>query len=305
VDPAAGLRLKAAGIVLGLVGLSVAVVTLANAIAAGTLADRSGEETTVAALSAWSFGLTTTAFAFAKVGIAVVLAGIVIRIWGRIDAVKSALPALKAEGDAGPIAPGSIETPYGPASVSADPAKPLFVHRMAKTLWAPMLVMGGMAVVAGLAVSIAQANTVASDAALARTQSAWVQGLQFLGEAMLLGGISFLLGTVLYALRTGGGEVQASVGVPVKSLRMPTTGKLFVALMMLGMMVAIGQFVGYVVVATIDRAETVAIGFAWLGPVREFSLGLLLTGIVLALATIARVIGFQLWRLRDIVATGR
>jgi hypothetical protein len=31
----------------------------------------------------------------------------------------------------------------------------------------------------------------------------------------------------------------------------------------------------------------------------------LLSGIVLALATIANVLGFQFWRIRDIVATGK
>jgi hypothetical protein len=43
---------------------------------------------------------------------------------------------------------------------------------------------------------------------------------------------------------------------------------------------------------------------SWLGPFREFGLGLLLAGIILALATIATALGFQFSRIRDIVVTG-
>jgi hypothetical protein len=38
---------------------------------------------------------------------------------------------------------------------------------------------------------------------------------------------------------------------------------------------------------------------------RELGLGLMLAGITLALATIANVLGFQFWRIRDIVKTGK
>jgi hypothetical protein len=48
----------------------------------------------------------------------------------------------------------------------------------------------------------------------------------------------------------------------------------------------------------------VAPWWAWLGPFREVGLGLLLAGIVLALATIANVLGFQFSRIRSIAATG-
>jgi len=162
-----------------------------------------------------------------------------------------------------------------------------------------MAAMGAMVVAAGFIVSLVQSARTGSDPSLARSLSAWVQGLQFLGEAMLLGGISFVLGTILHGLRSGGGEVQASVGVPVVTLRVPTTAKLFVGFMMLGMMVSVFQFIAYVIVATFDDAQRVASAF------REAGLGLLLSGIVLALATIARVLGFQFWRLGQIITTGR
>jgi hypothetical protein len=298
-------RARTIGLTLGLVGVALVTVTLVNAIAAGVLAGRTGEETTVARLLAWSFGLTTTAFGTLKLGIAVILVGILTRLWLRVDAVKEALPALKpANGGPAPEI-GATVTPYGRATVSIEAPRPLLIHRMSRALWAPMLAMGAMAVLAGFVLSLVQADNIGADPALATSQAAWVQGLQFLGEGFLLSGISFLLGTILASLRTGGGEVQGSVGVAVKTLAMPLTAKLFVGLMALGLMVEVFQFVAYAIVATFDDPASVATAFAWLGPVREAGLGILLSGIVLALATIAKALGFQFWRLSEIVSRGR
>jgi len=168
-----------------------------------------------------------------------------------------------------------------------------------------MLAMGVMAVLAGFVLSLVQTRNIGTDPALATSQAAWVQGLQFLGEGFLLAGISFLLGTILGSLRKGGGEVQESVDVGVKTLDMPLTAKLFVGLMALGLMVEVFQFIAYAVVATFDDPARIATYFTWLGPVREAGLGILLSGIVLALATIAKALGFQSWRLAEIVRTGR
>ena len=46
----------------------------------------------------------------------------------------------------------------------------------------------------------------------------------------------------------------------------------------------------------------IATATAWLGPTRELSLAFLLSGIVLALATIANVLGFQFSRIKGIIA---
>ncbi len=72
--------------------------------------------------------------------------------------------------------------------------------------------------------------------------------------------------------------------------------------MAVGMMVAVGQLVGYVITTTLDDPSS---WFAWLAPVRELGLGLILAGIVLALYTIGTVLGFQFDRLRQIVTEGR
>jgi hypothetical protein len=294
VDHAAPSRFRPIGIAIGLAGLAaVAVALVANVVAASDL-DRS--------TLAWSFGLTTTGFATLKLGIAVTLMGILVRLWMRVEAVKATLPRLKAAAQPEAEGPhGDFESPYGRATASPRTPGPLLVHRMARVMWAPMLAMGLMAVVGGLVVSIVQASS--SSASDFETLGAWVQGLQFLGEGLILAGISFLLGTILASLRAGGGEAQEALGLTVKTLRMPRTAKLFVGLMMVGVMVAGAQFALYLVAAYGD-VDT-AVWLAWLAPLRELGLGLLLSGIVLALATIGTVLGFQFDRIKEIIASGR
>ncbi len=240
--------------------------------------------------------MTTTAFAAIKFGVAVILVGILVRLLLRVQSVKVSLPGLKAEGD-GTIHTGTITTGLGEATASATVPGPLPIHRMAKRLWAPMLAMGAMTVVIGLILSFVWAGN-PGDTAL----QAWTQGLQFLGEGFLLAGIAFLLGTILGSLREGGGRVQESLGITVKTPNMPAAAKAFVGLMMFGVMLAVFQFVLYLVVA--GGVDTPAAWFAWLGPLRELSLGLILAGIVLALVTIGNVLGFQFGRIKEIITTG-
>ena len=144
----------------------------------------------------------------------------------------------------------------------------------------------------GLFVSFAWADTGSVSSA------AWTQGLQFLGEGLLLSGISFLLGTILWAIRTAGAEVQSGLGVRVKTLKMPTTAKLFVVLMMLGLMISMLQFVLYLVVA--GGVANPAAWFAFLGPFREFGLAMILSGIALALVSIGTALDFQFERVVEL-----
>ena len=281
---------------LGVAGLMLAAVTLiANIVAADDL----GGGTTTRDTLAWSFGLTTVAFGTLKFGIAAILMGVLVRAWMRVESVKTALPQLKASGSGEPSATGDIDSPFGPATATTSAPPPLLIHRIAPKAWAPMLAMGVMLVAVGLVLAIVQADT--ENTSEFSDLGAWVQGVQFLGEGMLLAGISFLLGSILSTLRNGGGEVQESVGVTVKTLKMPASAKAFVAIMMLGVMVAMAQFALYIVATTVDEP---AAWFAWLGPLRELGLGLLLLGIVLALYTIGTVLAFQFNRMREIVTTG-
>ena len=281
---------RSRGLVLAFIGLVVASIAfVGNLVAVGQTG------TDQASTLAWTFGVTTTGFAVIKTAIAVVLWGILMKLWLRADSIKVALPKLVGT-PADDTTVGEVDTPYGRVTVTEKAPGPLPIHQMAKRMFRPMLAMGLMLVMAGLVVSFVWAGSVPNVAA-----SAWTQGLQFLGEAMLLSGIAFLLGTILWAIRTAGGDVQESLGVKVHTPRMPKTAKAFVGLMMVGLVAAVVQFVGYVVVAT---GSDPAAAFAWLGPLREFALGLILAGIALALVAIGNVLAFQFYRFQQLIRTG-
>lgn len=296
--------LRRLGIGLSLVGFGAAMVAFAGALSAAQITADGGAATDVAAIGLWTFGLTTAAFGTAKFGIAATLLAIVRRITARANSIKYALPQLKATtGQASPI--GEYESPDGAVVVTDGAPAPLLIHRFAGIMWLPMLAMAAMALYGGFALSLIASGNVAADPQLAASQRAWVQGLQFLGEGLVLSGVSFLLARILGTLRSSGAEVQTSVGLRVHTLRMPTSAKAFVVLMMLGLMVEIAQLVGYAYVAGLSDAGDIGVASTFLGPLREFGLGLLLSGIVLALATIARALDFQSSRLVSIITRGQ
>ncbi len=147
-------NLRSAGITAAMIGVALVGVTLiANlAVAADT-------GTGLARTLAWSFGLTITGFAALKTGIALTLIGILLRVRDRIDAVKSSLPAL-APAPGHPAANAAeVDTDFGRVTRTAGALGPLSIHKMAQKMWAPMLLMGPMIVVAGLVLSIIQKGT--------------------------------------------------------------------------------------------------------------------------------------------------
>lgn len=279
-------RHRPLGFAIAALGVLLAFIAFFGNLAAASTAEPAGT-------LAWTFGLTTLAFGTIKVGIATVLIGILVRLWLRVEGVEESLPSLRGAAPGG----GSAPEGYGAVATSHSVPRPLPIHRIARTMWGPMLAMGVMFVGAGFLASLWWASDGGTAAA------AWTQGLQFLGEGLILAGISFLLGSILALLREGGGRVQQSLDLPVYTLEMPGTAKTFVVLMMAGLMISISQFVIYVWAAT-QAADVVAVSFAWLGPFRELGLGLLLAGIVLALASIAKALGFQYERIRQICTTG-
>jgi hypothetical protein len=296
-------RYRTVGIALALVGLmGAAAAAIGNFVAAGSI----DEANTYGETLAWTFGLSIFSFGVIKIAIAVILMGIIVRLWFRVDAIKDSLGRLHGHSDAAVRTPtGDVETEFGLATVTTDPPKLLPIHRLARAMWRPMLVMGAMALVVGLVSSLVWSNETAGTETF-REAGAWTQGVIFLGEAFLLSGIAFLLGTILAGLREGGGEVQHSLGLPVTTLKMPATAKAFVVLMMMGMMLGIAQFIGYLV--AIGFADNTASFSTWLnvlGPLRELSLGLILAGVVLALVSIANVLRFQFNRVTTIVRTGQ
>lgn len=300
-DPSQGSRYRTIGIglaLLGMMGASASVI--ANFVAAsGIDAENSYAETL-----AWTFGLSIFSFGVVKIAIAVILMGIIVRLWFRVDSIKTALSALHGYSDTPTVTEGDIETAWGPATVTASPPKLLPIHKMARLMWRPMLAMGAMALTTGLVSSVIWADQTPGTEAF-RQAAAFTQGVEFLGETLLLSGIAFLLGTILAGLREGGGEVQSSLGLPVTTLKMPVTAKAFVALMMMGFMAGIAQFVLYLgQLSNADDPASFASWMNWLGPFRELALGLILAGIVLALVTIGNVLGFQFDRVKSIIRTG-
>ncbi len=296
-----------AGYVLIAIGLMIAMGAFISSLVQANFQAGTGTEPGITVQAAWTFGVATAALGVIKTGIGVILWGIVRQLWIRVQSLKEALPRLLPQGgESGNITEGDISTPYGAGRVSTKAPDALPIHRMAYALWAPMLVMGVMVVGIGLVLSFFEAQAFADgDTSLFQTLRALTQGTEFLGEGLLLSGISFLLGSILGSLRQGGGEVQESLGVAVKTLVMPLTAKLFIGLMMMGLMVEMVQFGFYVYVSTLSDAATITTYLTWLGPLREAGLGLILSGIVLALATIGTVLGFQFHRIQELISTGR
>jgi len=291
------------------VGFTVAAIGLLGTMVAagGTFAAANGidAQNSFAETRAWAFGLTIFSFGTIKIGIAIILIGILVRLWFRVDAVRDALSALHGHSDdAPPVVLGEIDTEWGKANVTTKPPKALLIHSMARALWLPMLFMGAMALAAGLVISLVWANNTVGTEEF-RQAAALSQGIIFFGETLLLSGIAFLLGAIMAGLREGGGEVQQSLGLPVTTLKMPIEAKVFIGMMMMGMMVGIAQLVGYIFAFGVaDDVASFSSWANWLGPFRELALGIILASIVLALVNIGNVLEFQFDRVKTIIRTG-
>ncbi len=294
-------RYRTVGLALAVVGLmGTMAAAIGNFVAAGGIdAENSYGETL-----AWTFGLTIFSFGTMKFAIAIILVGILVRLWFRVDALKVSLGSLHGHGEPAPTARGAISTPFGPAEVTDGPPKLLPINKMARVMWRPMLAMGVMFVTAGLISSLVWAGETPGTESF-RQAGAFTQGIEFLGEAFLLSGIAFLLGTIMAGLREGGGEVQSALSLPVTTLKMPILAKGFVVLMMMGLMAGLAQFVGYLIaIGVADDPASFSSWSNWLGPFRELSLGLILAGIVLALVAIGDVLAFQFDRVKSIIHNG-
>lgn len=210
---------------------------------------------------------------------------------------------------------------------------------VARRMWQPMLAMGAMVILAGIALGIVSAThaddyfglsaaTIAAapaGGAIADDRSfyeavtnGFLPPLLFLGLGFLLSGVTFLLATILGTLRDGGRSIQRAVGASSVDLAKPLTAKLFPPVMMMGLMVLIGALVAGIVVGVLqgdywqhassqvaNGPQTAALASdlsdiqsirAWLQPLDFVGMGLILSGIVLALATIVRALRFQAGR---------
>ena len=225
------------------------------------------------------------------------------------------------------------------------PVKVTGMQAMASKMWIPFIAMGFMVVMAAFIVGLVNSSitstyfesskvvreaaetgsALAQNKAFIESTKAWLPSFKFLGMGMILGGVTFLLATILGALRTGGGRVQEALGVPVRIIKTPMTAKAFPMVMMMGMMVLVAGLVVAIIDATLvygywnhsiatqlnpaaegsallgDLQTISAIG-AWLAPFKFVGVAMVLTGIGLALATIVRVLRWQANRLWDLLS---
>ena len=220
----------------------------------------------------------------------------------------------------------TAKTPYGfSVNIGEKASGQTFIHKMANYMWLPMLAMGIMVLAGTFVVGIFQADLAsdtfpgsdAVDRANLETLKVLQPGIIFVGVAFLLSGISFLLASVLGAMRWGGGEIQERHAGQVHTPRMPVSAWAFLILMMTGLMVELGTLGLHIYAAVqahdyyitgvppaadathlLGRAQTV---LAYAAPLRMVGIGFLLAGIVAALYTIGNVLRFQFDRITAII----
>ncbi len=219
------------------------------------------------------------------------------------------------------------------------------MQAMASKMWMPMIAMGFMVVLGAFIFGLFDASTtsdyfdasqdaraaavegsdLATDRAFIESTKAWLPTLQFLGMGMILAGVTFLLATILGALRVGGAGVQNALGETVRMPKPPMTAQMFPMFMMMGLMVLIASLVIGIILAfltydywnhsiatelgpalegsgLLDDLSTINTMQAWLAPIKFVGIAILLSGIGLALATIVRVLRWQSTRLWDMLS---
>ena len=228
-------------------------------------------------------------------------------------------------------------------SPSQLPVEVTGMQAMASKMWIPFIAMGFMLVLAAFVVGIVNSGVasdyftvskavreaavggsdLATDKAFIESTKIWLPAVKFLGLGLILGGVTFLLATILGSLRVGGGRVQQALGVEVKIPKTPMTAKLFPMFMMMGIMVLLAALIISILTAALaygywnhsiatelnpstgtllaDLGTFSAIKL-WVEPFKFVGMALLLTGIGLALATIVRALRWQSVRLWEVLS---
>ena len=169
-----------------------------------------------------------------------------------------------------------------------------------------MWVMALMAFVVGFVLAISRANVIAdygvTDAGALRL-SHLVPAFMFIGFLAVFAAVSFAVARILGAFRKGGGDVQEAIGGSVKTLVMPKTARVFMVMMMIGMMIlAVSVVLHFVVAGNIGSwsAQSVEAWAISLEGFRRLGVALYLFGIAFGLGTIITVLRFQTGRLREL-----
>ena len=179
---------------------------------------------------------------------------------------------------------------------------------MGRKLWFPMFALAIMGWAVGFVLAVVEAGTDRSSVDDLQTLSHLVPGFMFVGFLGVFTAITFAVARILGEFRKGGGEVQATAGSAVQTLKMPPTAKVMLAFMMMGMMVmaagiitnfvAAGAFNGSDPADIIDSARYGAAGSG----LRHLGVASYLTGIAFGLGTIIEVLRFQAGRLGEVAA---
>ncbi len=174
-------------------------------------------------------------------------------------------------------------------------------------LWLPMFAMSLMGFTAGIIVAVIRAAEL-SDNGISDTSEALKHlgaGFMFIGFAAVLAAVSFAIARILGVFRSGGGEVQETVGTTVHTLKMPVSAKVVLGGMMMAMMLILIPVILHFVFAA-DVSDTLASieeseeRFIVLEGIRRIGVALYLLAIAFGLATIIKVLRFQAIRIREL-----
>jgi hypothetical protein len=197
-----------------------------------------------------------------------------------------------------------------PTETTSKAPDRIMPQKAGNTLWRPMLVMALMGFAVGMILAIVRSNELSTggDPLQIAALSQYIPAAMFFGFAAVFAAISFAIAKILGEFRVGGGSVQEAVGGDVKTLKMPGTAKGFIVLMAMAMMIILAVVILHIVagvsigagVWTAVQAEQWTI---WLEAARRFGVVLYLFAITLGLVTIAKVIRYQTFRIRQVAHT--
>ena len=179
-------------------------------------------------------------------------------------------------------------------------------HKMGRALWAPMWLMSLMAFAIGFILAAARSSIVADFGVVdagAQRLSHLVPAVMFIGFLAVFAAVSFSIARILGALRKGGGDVQETAGSEVETLKMAATARVFMGMMVMGMvLIAVMVVLHFVAAGNVGTwsAETLESWAISLEGFRRLGVAMYLFGIAFGLGTIIAVLHYQSGRIRDL-----
>ena len=189
------------------------------------------------------------------------------------------------------------------------------MQAMATFLWQPLAVMGMLVLVSGAIIAGVNSFRVDEFFGLAapdvgarstfQSMQAWLPGYQFMGMGFMFAAITMVVASILGRLRILGGTVQGSLGARIIYPPFPLSARIFSLLMLFGLIIFLTQLGLSAWLATEAKAgdmQTVTTHADWVQGMRFVGVGVMLTGIALALFTITGLMRFLAGRIREVAA---